>query len=142
MSSPSTGFSVPSGQNPPFAVVTDTNHTAWIIIATALGLACVLLFSCIRIFVRCTISPGVGLDDAFLAAATVSLKNSVVPTGLLGALIHRPTPLCADHELQIVAVIQSSILLGACSDGLGKSIELLPLVIQAKVQQVRKIALA
>ena len=41
-----------------------------------------------------------------------------------------------------MAVIQSSIVLGACSDGLGKSIELVPLGIQAKVQQVRKTALA
>ena len=48
----------------------------------------------------------------------------------------------ADHELQIVAVIQSSIVLGACSDGLGKSIELVPLGMQAKVQQVGETALA
>ena len=41
-----------------------------------------------------------------------------------------------------MAVIQSSIVLSACSDGLGKSIELVPLAIQAKVQQVRKTALA
>jgi hypothetical protein len=46
--------------------------------------------------------------------------------------------LCADNELQIVTVIQSSIVLGACSDGLGKSIELVPLGIQDKIQQVRK----
>lgn len=41
-----------------------------------------------------------------------------------------------------MAVIQSSIVLGACSDDLGESIEIVPLGIQAKVQQVTKIALA
>lgn len=72
MSSPSSGFSVPSGYSAPFAVVTDTDHSAWLIIATALGLSWTLLFAAIRIFIRRTIAPGVGLDDASLAAATVS----------------------------------------------------------------------
>lgn len=123
-------------------MVTDTDHTAWIIIATGLGLSCVLLFGGIGIFVRYTISPRFRLDNASLAASTISLSNSVVPTGLLGALIHRPALLCASHELKIVAVIQPSTVVDACSDGLGKSIELVPLGIQAKVQRVRKTALA
>jgi hypothetical protein len=64
---------VPSGQYPPFAVVTENDHTAWIIIATAFGLSCILLFSTIKIFIRWTASPTVGLDEVFLAASTVRL---------------------------------------------------------------------
>ncbi|KAH8602282.1 hypothetical protein B0O99DRAFT_648094 [Bisporella sp. PMI_857] len=85
---------VPPGQYPPFAVVTDTDHSAWIIIATALGLSLILLFSVIKIFIRWSISSRVEFDEAFLATST------------------------------IFAVIQSSIILGAVSAGLGKSIEL------------------
>jgi len=66
-----TAFPVPDGQYPPFEVVTDTNHAAWIIIATSMGLSFVLLFSGIRIFNRYMISPRVGLDDSFLAISTV-----------------------------------------------------------------------
>lgn len=63
---------VPPGQSPPFAAVTDTDHRAWIIIATALGISMTLLSSSIRIFVRQTIGPGWGLDDVTLALSTVS----------------------------------------------------------------------
>ncbi len=71
MSPPSSSFSAPS-YSAPFAVVTDTDHSAWLIIATALGLSWSLLFGAIRVFIRWTIAPGVGLDDVSLAAATVS----------------------------------------------------------------------
>lgn len=71
MTSTSPPIVIPSGYHPPFAVVTDTDHTAWIIIAAALGLSMILLFSAIKIFIRWSISPRVGLDEAFLAAATV-----------------------------------------------------------------------
>jgi len=71
MSTTASPLPIPSGQYPPFAVVTETDHTAWIIIATALGLSCILLFSVIKIFIRWTISPTVGLDEAFLAGSTV-----------------------------------------------------------------------
>jgi hypothetical protein len=74
MSTTASPFPVPSGQYPPFAVVTDTDHTAWIIIATALGLSCILIFSAIKIFIRWTMSPSVNLDEAFLAASTVRPK--------------------------------------------------------------------
>ena len=138
MASSSSGFPVPPGQHPPFAVVTDTDHTAWILVATAVGLSCVFLFSGIRIFVRSTISPGFDLDDASLAASTVSLSKFRVPTGLLGALSHGPAfPHVLTRKLQILTVIQSSIVMAACSDGLGKSIELVPLEVQGKIQGVR-----
>ena len=75
MTSFSSGGITPPGQSPPFAVVTPTDHTAWIVIATALGLSWVLLFGCGRLFVRCTVNPGFALDDASFAASTVSLHN-------------------------------------------------------------------
>lgn len=68
-------FTVPDRYSPPFASVTDTDHTAWIYIATALGLALILLFGGIRVIVRGSICPGVGLDDYFLAASTVSFRH-------------------------------------------------------------------
>jgi hypothetical protein len=76
MSTTGSPLPVPSGQYPPFAVVTDTDHSAWIIIATALNLSCILLFSVINIFIRWKVSLRVGLDEAFLAASTVCPKIS------------------------------------------------------------------
>ena len=64
-------FPVPPGQYPPFAVVTDTDHAAWIIVTTALGLAMILLFSVVKIFIRYAVSPRVGLDEVFLTISTV-----------------------------------------------------------------------
>jgi hypothetical protein len=72
-------FDVPPGQYPPFATVTDKDHAAWIIIATSLGLAWTLLFGAIRVFIRYTISPGLGIDDACLAVATVSTYLVLCP---------------------------------------------------------------
>lgn len=71
MSTTASLLPVPSGQYPPFAVVTETDHTAWIIIATALCLSFILLFSAIKIFIRFTVTPTLGLDESFLAASTV-----------------------------------------------------------------------
>lgn len=74
-----TEFQIPTGYSPPLAIVTEDDHTAWIMVASALGLACTLLFGGIRVFVRSTICPGIGMDDIFLAGATVSvplLENS------------------------------------------------------------------
>lgn len=71
MSMPTHGLVVPPGQSPPFAVVTSTDHSAWIIIATALGLACVLVFSGIKAFARG--GKGISHDEMCLMASTVSL---------------------------------------------------------------------
>jgi hypothetical protein len=71
MSTTASSLPIPSGYYPPFAVVTETDHAAWIIIATALGLSWILVFSAIKIFIRWEISPAVGLDEAFLAGSTV-----------------------------------------------------------------------
>lgn len=101
-----TGLIVPEGHSPPFATVTPDDHSAWILIATALGLACYLFFGAIRILVRVTISHGFALDDYVLCAAT------------------------------ILAIIQSSLVLGACSKGLGKSLDLVSPEAQEDVQKI------
>lgn len=88
-------LTIPSGYSAPFAVVTDTDHGAWIIITTALGLSQILLFAVIRSFVKCVINPGLTSDDGMIFTAT----------GL--------------------AVVQSALVLGACHAGLGRSAELI-----------------
>jgi hypothetical protein len=56
-------------QHPAFATVSDTDHTAWIIISTVLGIPIILVFGVIRYAVRRAIN--FGFDDGFAAAATV-----------------------------------------------------------------------
>lgn len=73
------------------ATVKDDDHSAWIIIAASLSVALILVFAGIRIFIRRVISPGVGLDDGLLAAAT------------------------------IFGCVEAALLLGACHVGLGRS---------------------
>jgi hypothetical protein len=97
---------IPEGQYPPFAVVTPNDHAAWILVATALGLPCFLFFGGVRVIVRYTINHGFGMDDYMLYAATV------------------------------LAIIQSSIILGACSQGLGKAVDLVSPEAQDKVQKM------
>ena len=69
---------MPDGMYPPFAVVTARDHRGLIIIAGALGLSMVLLFSGIRTFVRLCYRQGPGIDDIFLAVATVSRSEQNV----------------------------------------------------------------
>jgi hypothetical protein len=104
--SPQYGFPVPHGQYPPFAVVTPDDHAAWILIVTALGIACCLFFGGVRALVRFTFSQGFGRDDYALYAATV------------------------------LGIVQSSIILGACSKGLGKRLDLVSPEAQVKVQKM------
>lgn len=66
------GIYVPPGQSAPFATITSTDHRAWIIISSALGLCTSLLFAAIRVFMRSATKNGYGADDYILAAATVS----------------------------------------------------------------------
>jgi len=56
-------------QNPAFATVSDTDHTAWIAITTILCIPIILVFGVIRYAVRRTVA--FGFDDGFAAAATV-----------------------------------------------------------------------
>lgn len=97
---------VPVGQYPPFAVVTPNDHTAWILIVTALGIAFFVFFGCIRALVRFSFGHGFGLDDYILYSATA------------------------------LAVVQSSIVLGACSKGLGKALHLVSPEAQVEVQKM------
>ncbi len=63
-------------QHPPLLQVTPTDHSAWIAVATVLGLCCALVTLLIRAFVRIVISPPLGYDDAAILAATVSYPQS------------------------------------------------------------------
>jgi len=89
MSDSSSGILVPPGQYPPFAVVTQTDHTAWIIIAAALGLCWVLLFTGIRLFIRPSVRHSVELDEYAIAAATVSSSSPWA-----GIFCHKSPSIC------------------------------------------------
>ncbi|KAK4497667.1 hypothetical protein PRZ48_010320 [Zasmidium cellare] len=82
---------VPPGQTPPLAVVTESDHRAWIFIAAALGLSMTLLASGIRAFIRCGTRSLWGLDDAALGLST------------------------------LLSFLQSCLILAATSKGLGES---------------------
>ncbi|RAO68266.1 uncharacterized protein BHQ10_004278 [Talaromyces amestolkiae] len=86
---------VPPGQSPPFEVVDDQHHGAWIIITTALGVAISLVCWLIRLYVRFALTSGFGIADWILAASSV------------------------------IALIQSIIILLAAHYGFGTSIELI-----------------
>lgn len=65
-------------QHPAFATVSETDHTAWIIIGTIIGIPIILVFGIIRYAVRRAVN--FGLDDGFAAAATVRSCNLSVET--------------------------------------------------------------
>lgn len=67
---------VPPGQSPPFQVVDDLHHGAWIIITAALGLVVSLVCLLIRLYVRLALSPPFAYDDYVLLGATVSLRQN------------------------------------------------------------------
>jgi len=68
---PIMGPYVPSGQSPPFEVVDDYHHGAWIIITAALGLVISLVCFLIRLYVRLVLIPPFARDDFVLLGATV-----------------------------------------------------------------------
>ncbi|CDM35486.1 hypothetical protein DTO013E5_8034 [Penicillium roqueforti] len=86
---------VPPGQSPPFEVVDDLHHGAWVIITAALGLVVSLACFLIRLYVRLMLIPPFARDDWILLGATAT------------------------------AVVQSSLIFYACSRGFGTSISLL-----------------
>lgn len=100
------GPTVPEGQYPPFYIVTPDDHAAWIVIAAATGMCCSLFFGLIRFGVRKFVAPKFGLDDFTLGGAT------------------------------LLMVIQTGIILGACTNGLGKSLDLVSLEAQRRVQSM------
>lgn len=63
--------SVPSGQSAPFVVGSATDHSADIVIVTAMGIALILLCLVVRIYIRSNLSGPWMADDTVLALATV-----------------------------------------------------------------------
>ncbi|TIA12269.1 hypothetical protein D6C80_06951 [Aureobasidium pullulans] len=118
-------YLVPPGNSPPFAAVTEHDHAAWVIIATALGLSWSLTFGVMRLIVRATTRQRHGYDDYALAISTVC-----------PILLEQSMSTAAHHDHQFLAVIQSAIVLGACANGLGKSIHLLTPDQIKKVQEM------
>ncbi|GLA55373.1 hypothetical protein AnigIFM63604_002021 [Aspergillus niger] len=98
---------VPPGQSPPFQVVDDLHHGAWIIITGALGLVVSLVSFFIRLYVRIALHPPFAYDDYLLLGAT------------------------------IVAIVQAALLFDAVSHGFGTSIHLLEQNQVDKIQTVR-----
>ncbi|KAK4634790.1 hypothetical protein CLAFUW4_01502 [Fulvia fulva] len=88
-------FTVPDGYYPPFAIISDSDHGGWIIIATSLGLAMALLSTIIRIYVKSILRQQLSLDDILLAGAT------------------------------LFAWLTETIILQACARGLGRQVNLL-----------------
>ncbi|GES59440.1 hypothetical protein ATEIFO6365_0003072000 [Aspergillus terreus] len=98
------GSHVPPGYSPPFQVVDDKHHGAWIIITAALGLVISLVSFLIRLYVRLVLNPPFAVDDFVLLGAT------------------------------IVAIIQSSLIFGAVSLGFGTSITLVDHALLDRIQ--------
>ncbi|KAI9037908.1 uncharacterized protein KD926_011520 [Aspergillus affinis] len=76
----SSDLPIPSGYAPPFEVVDDLHHGAWIIIATALGLAIALVSFLIRVYVRVALNPPFAVDDGVLLGATVACPREKLIT--------------------------------------------------------------
>ncbi|KAL1589047.1 hypothetical protein WHR41_02091 [Cladosporium halotolerans] len=91
-------------QYPPFAVVSETDHTAWIIIAAAIGIPIILIFGGIRLAVRQPVN--IGLDDALIGGST------------------------------LVAIVQASLVLRACSYGFGKESAQIDRSLLTRVQEL------
>ncbi|GLA57176.1 hypothetical protein AtubIFM55763_001355 [Aspergillus tubingensis] len=72
---------VPPGQSPPFQVVDDLHHGAWIIITGALGLVVSLVSFFIRLYVRLALHPPFAFDDYLLLGATAALLFNAVSHG-------------------------------------------------------------
>jgi hypothetical protein len=63
---------IPTGQSAPFARLTDDDHRAWIIIASAIGVSFTMLALISRTFIRFFVLTGWGLDDSLTIVSTVS----------------------------------------------------------------------
>lgn len=92
------------GQSPPFQVVDDLHHGAWIVITAAFGLVVSLVCLLIRVYVRLALSPPFAYDDYVLLGATV------------------------------VAIVQSTLIFVAVSEGFGTSIDLL---VQEQINRIQ-----
>ena len=91
---------VPPGQSPPFEVVDDFHHGAWIIITAALGLVVSLVCLLIRLYVRLMLIPPFAQDDFILLVATVSSPYSNDDISLTMVF----------DQLQAVGIVQSILI--------------------------------
>lgn len=66
---------MPPGHSPPFEVVDELHHGAWLIITAALGLVISLVCFLIRLYVRLMLIPPFARDDWVLLGATVSFEG-------------------------------------------------------------------
>ena len=123
----------PSNNFPPFSVVTDNDHSAWIIIATALGMACVLFFTAARTVFRYMTTSEFRLDDTLLVCSVVSDRAQWIPLVLRSDSCFYPR---ADSTGKFLAIIQSSVVLYGCSLGLGASMAHMTQETQTRIQKV------
>jgi hypothetical protein len=119
---------VPPGQSPPFQVVDDLHHGAWIIITAAFGLVVSLVCLLIRAYVRLALSPPFAYDDYVLLGATVSFGTSLprVKSQANDDFCH----------IQVVAIAQSTLIFVAVSQGFGTSIDLL---VQEQINRIQTV---
>lgn len=120
---------VPPGQSPPFQVVDDLHHGAWIIITAAFGLVVSLVCLLIRVYVRLALSPPFAYDDYVLLGATVSFGTG------LPRVKTQANEFC---HVQVVAIAQSTLIFVAVSQGFGTSINLLAQEQVNRIQTVRE----
>ncbi|CAG8045678.1 unnamed protein product [Penicillium salamii] len=69
---------VPPGQSPPFEVVDELHHGAWLIITAALGLVVSLVCFLIRLYVRLMLIPPFARDDWVLLGATLIATSDII----------------------------------------------------------------
>ena len=113
---------VPDGQHAPFATVSKNDHGAWIIVTTAMGLAFSMLALGARALIRQHINKGWKLDDTILTIASVGRIYCFCWVVANGA--------------KVLSWVQSSLILGACASGLGKSVTILSASQLAHIQRV------
>jgi hypothetical protein len=78
---------VPPGHSPPFEVVDELHHGAWLIITAALGLVISLVCFLIRLYVRLMLIPPFARDDWVLLGATVSFEGFGLYHGLMDCAV-------------------------------------------------------
>ena len=114
---------VPAGQHPPFAVVTPTDHRAWIFVSAALGISLTFMSLGVRAFVRYATRVALGYDDAALMFSIVCIPHLDGKTKEPSSRSLRRCPFGREDSdlVQLLAVLQTSLILAATSKGLGES---------------------
>ena len=84
MASP-TSSALPSSFHAPIAVVTANDHSAWVLICNAFGLAVILSTLLVRVYIRVRVSPPFSTDDFALIGGTAL---AIIQLGLVFAGIN------------------------------------------------------